>query len=54
MAHRRAVGAHRTDRGGRRLRPVDAGLVTVAPARATKGQPDPELLREVIDRLRGL
>jgi hypothetical protein len=33
---------------------LDAGLVTIAPARAAAGQPDPELLREVIDRLRGL
>ena len=33
---------------------LDAGLVTVAPARATTQQPDPELLREVVDRLRAL
>ncbi|MCQ4041337.1 DUF742 domain-containing protein [Streptantibioticus rubrisoli] len=33
---------------------LDAELVTIAPARAAADQPDPELLREVIDRLRAL
>ncbi len=33
---------------------LDAELITIAPARPAMEQPDPELLQEVIDRLREL